>query len=257
MHAATAPADTDRSWSAIAATLARACAGTGLLIRGAFHPAAEDGVRPLADGRAAATVVLLGNAGKELWRAFKAAVPAPEGMHPLDSWIDDRVAQAAAAVGAEAIYPTRRPWPPIQRWAVKAGGVHFSPIGILIHPEYGLWHVYRGALLFAERLDLPPPVPAAASPCDACEKKPCLTTCPAGAFQPGRFDPMACVGHVESPKGKACATGGCLARRVCPVGRLHAYERDEGAYHMQAVVKTVRSWMARDAAPAAGGDDPA
>ena len=26
---------------------------------------------------------------------------------------------------------------------------HASPLGLLIHPDYGLWHGYRGALLFA------------------------------------------------------------------------------------------------------------
>ena len=30
-----------------------------------------------------------------------------------------------------------------------------SPLGILIHPDWGLWHSYRGALAFRERLDLP------------------------------------------------------------------------------------------------------
>jgi len=150
----------------------------------------------------------------------------------------------AAAVGAEIVFATRRPWPPIQRWAMKAGGVHRSPINMLIHSEYGLWHVYRGALLFARKLALPS-MRATESPCDSCAKKPCLTACPADAFKPESFDMLACVGHVESPEGKACTTGGCLARRACPVGRAHAYVAEEGAFHMAAVVRTVRHWVAR------------
>jgi hypothetical protein len=55
----------------------------------------------------------------------------------------------------------------------------------------------------------------------------------------------ACVGHVESAKGNACTTGGCLARRACPVGRAHAYVPEEGAFHMAAVVRTVRHWQAK------------
>jgi hypothetical protein len=125
---------------------------------------------------------------------------------------------------------------------MKAGGVHRSPIGILIHADFGLWNVYRGALLFHERLTLPS-LPASASPCDSCAEKPCLTACPADAFTPEGFDMHACVGHVESRKGKACATGGCLARRACPVGRAHAYIPEEGAFHMAAVVRTVRRWL--------------
>lgn len=215
-------------------------AGTGLFVRGAFHPAPEDGVRALADGSAAQTVVLVGNAGKELWRAFRRDMPEIAGKNPLDTWVDAHLERAAAAVGAELVYATRKPWPPIQRWAMKAGGVHRSPIGLLIHPEFGLWHVYRGAFLFAAKLDLPPAPAPMPTPCDSCAAKPCLTTCPADAFQPDRFDALACVGHVESPKGKACAAGGCLARRACPVGRAHAYVAEAGAFHMAAVVRTVR-----------------
>jgi hypothetical protein len=229
------------------AEIDRGLAGTGLFVRGAFHPAPEDGVRALADGRAAATVVLVGNAGKAMWDAFRRAVPALAGRHPLDNWVDAQLERAAAAAGAEIVFATRKPWPPIQRWALKAGGVHRSPIGILIHPGYGLWHVYRGALLFARKLALPA-APATASPCDSCAKKPCLTACPADAFKPDGFDMLACVGHVESPKGKACAGGGCLARRACPVGRAHAYVAEQGAFHMAAVVRTVRRWTA-------GGDE--
>ena len=132
-----------------------ALADTGLFVRGAFHPAAEDGVRPLADGRAPQTVVLIGNAGPALWRAVRRDNAELAGEHPLDRWVDAHLDRVAAEVGAEVVYATRKPWPPIQRWALKAGGVFRSPIGILIHPGYGLWHVYRGALLFAERLELP------------------------------------------------------------------------------------------------------
>jgi hypothetical protein len=218
-------------------------AGTGLFVRGAFHPSPDDGVRALADGRAAETVALVGNAGKAMWSAFRRDMPVIAGKDPLDGWVDAHLERAAAAVGAEIVFATRKPWPPIQRWAMKAGGVHRSPIGILIHPDFGLWHVYRGALLFARKLALPS-MRAAASPCETCAKKPCLTACPADAFKPESFDMHACVGHVESRKGKACATGGCLARRACPVGRAHAYVPEEGAFHMDAVVRTVRRWAA-------------
>ena len=222
----------------------RLLAGTGLFVRGAFHPAPEDGVRALGDGRPPATVVLVGNAGKAMWDVFRRAGPDLAGRDPLDNWVDAHLDRTAAALGAEIVFATRKPWPPIQRWALKAGGVHRSPIGILIHPDFGLWHVYRGALLFAERLDLAPPM-VGPHPCDACAKKPCLSACPADAFSPDAFDMQACVAHVESPKGKVCSTGGCLARRACPVGRAHAYVAEEGAFHMAAVVRTVRHWMAK------------
>jgi hypothetical protein len=231
------------------ADIDRLLAGTGLFVRGAFHAAPEDGVRALADGRAAGTVVLVGNAGKEMWTAFRRDVPVLAGKDPLDTWVDAHLERVAAAVGAEIVFATRKPWPPIQRWAMKADGVHRSPIGILIHPEFGLWHVYRGALLFARKLAVPARH-TSDSPCDSCAKKPCLRACPADAFKPDSFDMHACVDHVESAKGKACATGGCLARRACPVGRAHAHVPEEGAFHMAAVVRAVRRWQAAEGKPA-------
>lgn len=233
----------------VLAEIDRLLGGTGLFVRGAFHPAPEDVVPALDGGRSAATVVLVGNAGKAMWSAFRHDVPDLGGKNPLDNWIDGHLERAAAALGAGLVHATRKPWPPIQRWALKAGGVYRSPIGILIHPEFGLWHVYRGALLFAARLDLPAPAPRAASPCESCAKKPCLATCPVDAFQPAGFQALACVGHVESAEGKGCRKGGCLARRACPVGGPNAYPLEEGAFHMAAVVATVRNLAARGEKP--------
>ena len=122
----------------------------------------------------------------------------------------------------------------------------------MIHPDYGLWHTFRGALLTAEALPLPD-VLAPDNPCESCAGKPCLTTCPAEAFalpensRFAEFDSPACVDHVESPAGRGCRTVGCLARRACPVGRPWAYEREPAAYHMDAVVRTVRRWQAKRA----------
>ena len=63
----------------------------------------------------------------------------------------------APGFGATALFPFGGPpWLPFQRWAMKADCVTASPLGILIHPDFGLWHAYRGALAFAEQLDLPP-----------------------------------------------------------------------------------------------------
>ena len=221
------------------ATVDDALAGTGLFVRAGFHPTAEMPAPDLDDGRPARTVLLVGNAGNEMWRAFRAANPGLEGRHPLSRWVNDHLAQAAALVGAQLIDPMRPPYPPIQRWAMAAEGVHQSPIGLLIHADYGLWHVYRGALLLPEKLDLPPSA-SAPSPCDTCANKPCLNACPVDAFRPA-FSPETCVDHVAGPRGDPCQSRGCLARRACPVGRDWAYDLDAAAYHMAAVVETVQA----------------
>jgi hypothetical protein len=215
-------------------------AAAGLLARGGFHPGPGDG----APGNAA-TLVLVGNAGPALWRAFSKATTEQarnHDRHPLDQWTRQVVGRAAADLGAQVVFPfDGPPYPPFQSWALKAGGVHVSPIGPLIHPKYGLWHAYRGALLFADRLVLPE-VADAPSPCDGCAAKPCLTTCPVGAFKPGagaaraRYDVPACVGHVGGARGGDCLGGGCLARRACPVGRDHIYEPAQARFHMRRFV---------------------
>jgi ferredoxin len=57
-----------------------------------------------------------------------------------------------------------------------------SPIGLLVHPRWGLWHAWRGALAFPAPIDLPPLLQAP-NPCTLCPR-PCLTggrqACPVG-----------------------------------------------------------------------------
>jgi hypothetical protein len=123
---------------------------------------------------------------------------------------------------------------PFQRWAQRAEPVFPSPIGMLIHPEHGLWHAYRGALAFAGEIAGLPPRGAAHSPCDSCADKPCLTTCPVGAFGPEGYDVPACAAHLRRPAGADCMGLGCRARRACPVGRQATYLPEQAAFHMAA-----------------------
>jgi len=217
-------------------TIDNACADAGLLARGGFHPTAGDGAPA-----GALTLVLIGNAGPAMWRAFSDATPAAElagARHPLDAWTRRVVGAIADRLGARPVLPfDGPPYAPFQRWALKAGGVFASPIGPLIDPEYGLWHAYRGALAFAERVALPV-TPPAASPCEGCAAKPCLSACPVGAFEiesapPARYDVPRCVAHVTSSAGTDCLGGGCLARRACPVGRTYAYGPEQARFHMR------------------------
>lgn len=212
----------------------------GLFVRGGFHPGPADRAPPLEDGAQPGTLVLVGNAGASLWRRFTSDADMAAD-HPLDRWLRPRIRGAAREAGAEAVvFPEDGPpYPPLQDWAVKGDDVHRSPIGILIHPEFGLWHVYRAALLFRERLALPGRG-SGASPCDRCEGRPCLAVCPADAFLPDRFDAASCVSHVESAEGANCLQRGCLARRACPVGRRYRYVPRQQAFHTAAMVRAAR-----------------
>ena len=219
-----------------------ALVSAGLFVRGGFHPGPDDQVPALPDGSAAQTVLLIGNAGPAMWRAFRAAVPDVTGRAPLDGWLKPQILAAARGTGAHALFPNDGPpFIPIQRWALRADSVHTSPIRLLIHPEFGLWHVYRAALLFAERLEAPRRAESA-SPCDSCAKKPCLRACPVDAFADG-FDMAGCVAHVESEAGRNCKERGCMARRACPVGRANVYPADAQAFHTAAFLRSAKRML--------------
>jgi hypothetical protein len=209
----------------------------GLEPRGAFHPAWEDRAPALPGGRPAATLVLAGNVGASLWSRFQRdARPEPD---PLDRWSARVLGEVAARFDAAVVLPSDGPpRPPFLRWAQRAEPVHPSPLGLLIHPDHGLWHAYRGALIFAERLALPPR-DERPSPCASCADRPCLRGCPVGAFTGSRFDDAACASHLDSDSGsgEACFRAGCLARAACPVGRAHRYPPEQARFHLGAFLR--------------------
>ncbi len=211
-----------------------ALAKAGLAPRGAFHPQAEDGVPDLAPGRPALTIVLAGNAGPEMWRAFNAARDPAVAF--LDDWSRDVLEPLARTFEAKALYPFQKPYLPFQRWAQKAEPCWVSPLGMFIHPDYGLWHGYRGALAFGERLRLPPS-DLRPSPCETCADQPCLANCPVNAFSETGYDVPACVRHLDSPEGADCVELGCRTRRACPVGHVYRYASEQAQFHMRAFLK--------------------
>lgn len=216
-----------------------ALAPHGLFLRGTINFAEGEAAPKLENGCSAASVALIGNIGSSLWPAFsrwRDGEPARGGSDPLDTWSKAVLRPAAVAAGAAAVwFPSDPPWQPFQRWAMRAEGLKASPLGILIHPVYGLWHGYRGAFGFAEPIETEPPqqVP---HPCDTCTDKPCLSICPAGAVRLEAFDVPACRAHLRSPEGEAgCMAAGCLARAACPVGAAYRYEEAQLRFHMAAL----------------------
>lgn len=215
--------------------LAQAADALGLALRGAFHPCPADAVPQDAQGRAAGTLVLLGFTGREGWPAFARSPERQDGRtDPLDRWSRRVITELASTVAALPLFPfDGPPWHPFGRWAQRGEGLGASPLGITIHPAWGLWHSYRGALAFEERLALAEAVPAKA-PCETCVLKPCLSACPVGAFSREGFAASACRSYLGTPAGQVCMSDGCAARRACPVGRGHAYGSEQTVFLMRA-----------------------
>lgn len=209
-----------------------ALAPHGIFMRGVL---CFDGDGPeIAEGRAR-TVVLLGNVGGSIWPAFSAwKKHHPDRADPLDAWSVEVISPVAASLGGTAWFPSERPWQPFQRWAMQAEGLKASPLGILVHPDYGLWHGYRGAIGLSGAVDRPSAEPRP-HPCDHCPDKPCLTTCPAGAVLPGHFEVASCRSYLGEKGRQTCKQSGCIARNACPVGVEYRYPEEQLRFHMAAL----------------------
>lgn len=223
---------------AATARIAHALSGHGLIPRGGFDFDPGEDAPPGPSGAPAKAVLMVGQGGGAPWPHFQAwRARQPNALqNPLDTWSRDVIGAVAAQVGARAVSPADRPYLPFQRWAMRAEGMKASPLGILMHPEFGLWHAYRGALLFDRALNLSAPPPAG-HPCDSCAQKPCLSACPVGACSAGGFAHEVCLAHVRGAAGGPCREAGCRARNACPVGTAYRYPDAVQAFHMSAFAR--------------------
>jgi hypothetical protein len=210
----------------------------GLILRGGIDFDAGEAPPPGPSAAPAKAVLLVGLGGAGPWRDFtkwRAAQPA-DLANPLDTWSAEVIGDVARKFGARAVSPSDRPFLPFQQWARRAEGLKPSPLGILMHPEYGLWHAYRGALLFDAAIGIEH-CKIGEHPCDDCASKPCLSACPVGAFTAEGFAFDTCMSHLRAPEGVECREQGCRARNACPVGTAYRYPAEVQAFHMAKFVR--------------------
>jgi hypothetical protein len=215
--------------------IAAALSAHGLILRGGFNFAGGEETPSGLSGAAAISVLLVGQAGAAPWPHFRRWRERQSGTiaNPLDTWSREVIGAVAETFGARAASPSDRPYLPFQQWAMRAEGLRPSPLGILMHPQYGLWHAYRGALLFEDAIAFGE-TREVVHLCDACVDKPCLKSCPVDAYSADGFAHKTCLAHVRGQNGAPCRTGGCLDRNACPYGAAYRYPPQVQAFHMVA-----------------------
>lgn len=209
------------------AELAIALSASGLSLRSVVRLEA-------GEWQSARAVALIGNEGAAYWHHFQnwCDDQTESVENPLDSWSRQVINEVANRFGGVVLMPNDRPYPPFQRWAMKAHGLRPSPIGPLIDARFGLWHAYRGAILFDDDI-LIQDAEDQIHPCGVCAGKYCVKSCPVGAFDGGVFDYARCLAHVRGPDAGECRHK-CIARNACPVGTEWRYPDHVQAFHQKA-----------------------
>jgi len=220
--------------------IATALSVDGLIPRGGFNFTPGDAPPTGLSGAPAKSVLLVGQAGAAPWPHFlRWREMQPRTIaNPLDTWSRQVIGAVAERFGARTVSPSDKPYLPFQQWAMRAEGLKPSPLGILMHPRYGLWHAYRGALLFEDEIQVEAPQ-AEIHLCDACVGKPCMKACPVDAYSEDGFAYQSCLAHVRGLRGEACRSGGCLDRNVCPYGTAYRYPANVQAFHMASFAPMV------------------
>ena len=205
-------------------TVCAAAASERLSVMGGLHEAGD-------------TLMLLGP-GRGFWEHFRASPEMRDhAPDPVDRWSTRVLGALATSLGATAVFPFGGPpHQPFLKWAIQSGRAWQSPAGMLVHDEAGMMVSYRGALRWPGHIALPAPPPA--SPCTTCVGSPCMTACPVNALSAEiGYDVAACHGYLDSDPGQDCMTGGCRARRACPVSQRFDRDPAQSALHMRSFLR--------------------
>ena len=208
----------------------------GLHLRGVLRLDAEEAELLQVEVGSDVSIALVGNIGSSYWPVFSQSIGYQDGQpDSLDRWSRRVAGQVAEAFRARAIYPFEGPpYYPFLQWARRADALSQSPLGLMIHPQYGLWHSYRFGLLISQSHLPDQQNISVESPCRKCAAQPCLHSCPVDAFSAKAYDVGRCAAYLKQTRDARCHQQGCLARLGCPIGEAYQYEPAQHRFHLSA-----------------------
>ena len=212
----------------------------GLVARGGFNTVAADQVPDIDSQTKTASLILFGNAGSSIWSEFSDSTEYNDGLpDPLNRWSKRIGTTMAQQLSGLPLFPFGGPpYQPFLQWARKSEGLKPSRIGMLIHPEYGLWHAYRFAIALSDPCCGFDREFSDRDICAQCREQPCLENCPVNAFTVSGYDVEACVGYLAQHRQSACMESGCGARKSCPEGAPFSYRKEQARFHMNAFLQS-------------------
>ncbi len=211
---------------------------SGLHLRGILKPDAEQAKLLQVEADGDISIALVGNIGSSYWPVFSRSSEYCDGQpDSLDRWSRRVAQQVAELFRARAIFPFEGPpYYPFLQWAKSGDALSQSPLGLMIHPQYGLWHSYRFGLLISQsHLPVQQNI-SVESPCWKCKAQPCLRACPVDAFRAKGYDVGKCAAYLKATPDASCHQQGCLARLACPVGEAYRYNSEQHTFHLRAFI---------------------
>jgi hypothetical protein len=190
-------------------------------------------------------LILLGNAGSQFWQSMQHhRIRITQDEDPVDNFFIRTVENTFDTdPDYRIIYPGNH-FLPLQDLGKLAGWHHESPLGLGIHPVFGLWFAYRGVIM--SNSDFIPATDdfdtTSESPCASCDQKPCIPACPADAVTKSGFKIKPCSNYRLEPDSRCQSR--CVSRLVCPIGRDHRYLEEQMAYHYGHSLTSIRKYMA-------------
>jgi hypothetical protein len=233
-------------------------AQSGLVIRGGFNISAEDDVPDIDQDTETNSLILFGNAGSSIWPTFSASREYHDGLiDPMNRWSERIGSEFATELKGLALFPFGGPpYRPFIQWAKKAESLGNSRLGMLIHPDYGLWHAYRFAIalpgsfsefdMISEKGNSP--TSKYSDICASCAEQPCLDACPVSAFSGEDYDVEGCYGFLRTNPNSDCRSHTCSARLACPEGLAFNYEEAHARFHMDAFFTSISARYETEAA---------